>query len=224
MTLAIDPRLGLPTVYLVDDEDVVRDALAWLLRSRRLLSEGFASGEAFEAMLAAKSPEALADWPAAPSCLLLDVRMPGMSGLSLFERLAERGVLQALPVIFLTGHGDVPTAVAAVKRGAFDFVEKPFSDNALVDRVEQALKRSEAAIRKRAQQEELQRRLAELTERERDVMRLVIDGRPNKLIADDLDISVRTVEVHRARVFEKMEVRSAVELANLLRESGGPLR
>jgi len=221
---AAPPALGLPIVYLVDDEDVLRDALAWLLRSRRLLSEGFASGEAFETMLAAKSPDALAAWPSAPSCLLLDVRMPGMSGLSLFERLAERGVLQALPVIFLTGHGDVPTAVAAVKRGAFDFVEKPFSDNALVDRVEQALKRSEAAIRKRAQQEELQRRLAELTERERDVMRLVIDGRPNKLIADDLDISVRTVEVHRARVFEKMEVRSAVELANLLRESGGPLR
>jgi two-component system, LuxR family, response regulator DctR len=212
--------LGLPIVYLVDDEDVLRDALAWLLRSRRLLSEGFASAEAFEAMLAAKAPDALARWPSAPSCLLLDVRMPGMSGLSLFEHLAERGVLDALPVIFLTGHGDVPTAVAAVKRGAFDFVEKPFSDNALVDRVEQALKRSEAAIRARGQRDMLRRRLAELTERERDVMRLVVDGRPNKLIADELDISVRTVEVHRARVFEKMEVRSAVELANLLRESG----
>ena len=143
------PALGLPIVYLVDDEEVVRDALGWLLRSRRLLSEGFASAEAFEAMLAAKSPQALADWPGAPSCLLLDVRMPGMSGLSLFERLAERGVLGALPVIFLTGHGDVPTAVAAVKRGAFDFVEKPFSDNALVDRVEQALARSADAIRVR---------------------------------------------------------------------------
>ena len=114
----------------------------------------------------------------------------------------------------------VPTAVSAVKRGAFDFVEKPFSDNALVDRVEQALGRSEQAIRARLQREGLHKRLAELTERERDVMRLVIDGRPNKLIADDLGISVRTVEVHRARVFEKMEVRSAVELANLLREGG----
>jgi two-component system, LuxR family, response regulator DctR len=196
---------------------VVRDALAWLLRSRRLLSEGFSSAEAFEAMLAAKPPGALADWPAAPSCLVLDVRMPGMSGLLLFERLAERGVLGALPVIFLTGHGDVPTAVAAVKRGAFDFVEKPFSDNALVDRVEQALQRSEAAIRARLQQRSLARRLADLTEREREVMRLVVEGRPNKLIADALDISVRTVEVHRARVFEKMDVKSAVELANLLR-------
>ena len=210
--------LGLPIVYLVDDEDVVRDALGWLLRSRRLLSEGFASAEAFEAMLAAKSPAALAEWPLAPSCLLLDVRMPGMSGLSLFDRLIERGVIEALPVIFLTGHGDVPTAVAAVKRGAFDFVEKPFSDNALVDRIEQALARSEAAIRARLTRESVRKRLAELTERERDVMRLVIEGRPNKLIADELDISVRTVEVHRARVFEKMDVRSAVELANLLRE------
>jgi two-component system response regulator DctR len=213
--------LGLPIVYLVDDEEVVREALAWLLRSRRLLSEGFASAEAFETMVAHKSPEALASWPSAPSCLLLDVRMPGMSGLSLFERLVERGVLATLPVIFLTGHGDVPTAVSAVKRGAFDFVEKPFSDNALVDRVEQALRASEAAIRRRLQREAVQQRLAELTERERDVMRLVIEGRPNKLIADALDISVRTVEVHRARVFEKMEVKSAVELANVLREHVG---
>jgi two-component system response regulator DctR len=210
--------LGLPIVYLVDDEDVVRDALGWLLRSRRLLSEGFASAEAFEAMLAAKSPAAMAEWPLAPSCLLLDVRMPGMSGLSLFDKLVERGLIEALPVIFLTGHGDVPTAVAAVKRGAFDFVEKPFSDNALVDRIEQALARSEAAIRARLARESVRKRLAELTDRERDVMRLVIEGRPNKLIADELDISVRTVEVHRARVFEKMDVRSAVELANLLRE------
>jgi two-component system response regulator DctR len=212
--------LGLPMVYLVDDEDVVRDALAWLLRSRRLLSEGYGSAEAFDAMLTAKPPGALADWPHAPSCLVLDVRMPGMSGLGLFERLAERGVLGALPVIFLTGHGDVPTAVAAVKRGAFDFVEKPFSDNALVDRIEQALTHSEAAIRARLQRRTRARRLAELTERERDVMQLVVEGRPNKLIADALDISVRTVEVHRARVFEKMDVKSAVELANLLREAG----
>jgi len=208
-----DPHLGLPTVYLVDDEDVVRDALAWLLRSRRLLSEGFSSAEAFEAMLDARP----AGWPSSPSCLLLDVRMPGTSGLVLFERLVERKLLDVLPVLFLTGHGDVPTAVAAVKRGAFDFVEKPFADNALVDRIEQALAKSAAAILQRRQAEAVKRRLAELTERERDVMRLVVEGRPNKLIADELDISVRTVEVHRARVFEKMEVRSAVELANALR-------
>ena len=144
--------------------------------------------------------------------------MTGVQTCALPICLIERGVPAALPVIFLTGHGDVPTAVSAVKRGAFDFVEKPFADNALVDRIELALKRSEAAIRARLQRTAMQGRVAELTERERDVMRLVIEGRPNKLIADELQISVRTVEVHRARVFEKMEVRSAVELANVLRE------
>lgn len=209
----------LPMVYLVDDEDVVRDALAWLLRSRRLLSEGFPSAEAFEAMLDAR-PGQGAGWPDAPSCLLLDVRMPGMSGLALFERLIERGLAASLPVIFLTGHGDVPTAVAAVKRGAFDFVEKPFSDNALVDRVEQALALSAEAIAARTSRGQLAQRMSELTEREREVMGLVIQGLPNKLIADQLNISVRTVEVHRARVFEKMNVKSAVELSNLLRQPG----
>jgi two-component system response regulator DctR len=214
-------QLGLPMVYLVDDEDVVRDALGWLLRTRRLLSEGFPSAEAFEAMLSSRvgMPEAgrTPNWPVSPSCLLLDVRMPGTSGLALFERLIERGLLSLMPVIFLTGHGDVPTAVAAVKRGAFDFVEKPFSDNALVDRVEQALQASTEALLRRREETGVRKRLGELTERERDVMHLVIDGLANKLIADQLNISVRTVEVHRARVFEKMEVKSAVELANLLR-------
>jgi two-component system, LuxR family, response regulator DctR len=206
--------LGLPMVYLVDDEAVLRDALAWLLRSRRLLSEGFASAEAFIALLDARRAHA---WPTAPSCLLLDVRMPGMSGLALFDLLVERGLTRALPVIFLTGHGDVPTAVAAVKRGAFDFVEKPFSDNALVDRVEQALAASREQLEAMQSKNKLAQWLAELTEREREVMQLVIEGKPNKLVAERLSISVRTVEVHRARVFDKMNVKSAVELANLLR-------
>ena len=212
--MILDPALGIPVVYLVDDEDVVRDALAWLLRSRRLLSEGFASAEAFEAHLAAQP----APFPAAPACLVLDVRMPGTSGLVLFERLIERDLLPALPVIFLTGHGDVPTAVSAVKRGAFDFVEKPFSNNALVDRVEHALQASATTLAARRQVDAVQRLLGDLTDRERDVMQLVVEGRPNKLIADALGISVRTVEVHRARVFDKMGVKSAVELANLLRQ------
>jgi two-component system response regulator DctR len=231
--LAPDIPAGLPVVYIVDDEEVVRDALAWLLRSRRLLSKGFASAEAFEAALDAVLDAALdaglqdragpseQDWPDAPGCLLLDVRMPGMSGLALFDRLVERGCLAVLPVIFLTGHGDVPTAVAAVKRGAYDFVEKPFSNNALVDRVEQALAASAQALAQRRQRRELAQRLAELTERERDVMGLVVEGRPNKLIADALHISVRTVEVHRAHIFEKMGVKSAVELANRLRDHDG---
>jgi two-component system response regulator DctR len=221
VTLALDPSLGIPVVYLVDDEDVVRDALAWLLRSRRLLSQGYASAEAFEEWLAEQQAPSRAAWPQSPSCLVLDVRMPGTSGLVLFERLAERGLLPLLPVIFLTGHGDVPTAVAAVKRGAFDFVEKPFSNNALVDRVELALQASAQALLTRKAQGATNRLLADLTERERDVLRLVTLGRPNKLIADELGISVRTVEVHRARVFEKMNVKSAVELANLLRDGGG---
>ena len=211
---AVQP-LGIPVVYLVDDETVVRDALAWLLRSRRLLSEGFGHAEAFEAYLATR--DLAGGWPDAPSCLLLDVRMPGTSGLVLFERLIERGLTSALPVIFLTGHADVPTAVDTVKRGAFDFCEKPFSDNALVDRIEQALAQSSERLAQVRERSNVQVRLSELTERERDVMDLVVAGLPNKLIADQLDISVRPVEVHRSRVFDKMQVKSAVELANLLR-------
>lgn len=193
----MNPSSGLPVVYIVDDEDVVRDALGWLLRSRRLLSEGLASAEAFEAAVQQRADAVRGHWPGAPGCL------------------------SVLPVIFLTGHGDVPTAVAAVKRGAFDFVEKPFSNNARVDRVEQALAASEQALLQRRQQRERALRLAELTERERDVMALVVEGRPNKLIADALHISVRTVEVHRARIFEKMGVKSAVGLANRLRDHDG---
>src|SRR5687768_2381559 len=204
------------TVFIVDDDESVREALGWLLRTRQLPSERFAAAEEFEELLARGC------LPTQPCCLLLDVRMPGMSGLALFDRIAERGLVDALPVIFLTGHADVPTAVDMVKRGAFDFCEKPFSDNALVDRVEQALQRSAQVLVQRRERSRLTARLAELTERERDVMHLVARGLPNKLIADQLAISVRTVEVHRSRVFDKMEVKSAVELANLLREAPRP--
>jgi len=214
------PELGLPIVYLVDDEDVVRDAVAWLLRSRRLLSEGYGSAEAFEAMLRAREADADLRWPTGPSCLLLDLRMNGMSGLALFKRLTERGLSDALPVIFLTGHGDVPTAVEAVKRGAFDFVEKPFSNNALVDRIEEALRVSAQALHERRRRAVGQRRLDELTGREHEVMRQVAQGLPNKLIANALDISVRTVELHRSRVFDKLGVKSAAELAHLLHDMG----
>ncbi|WP_287951823.1 response regulator [Diaphorobacter sp.] len=204
------------TVYIVDDDAEVREALAWLLRSRRVLSEAFASAEAFETMLVERNASGLMQRQ--PCCLLLDVRMPGgMSGLALFDKMVERGDTAGMPVIFLTGHADVPTAVATVKRGAFDFCEKPFSDNQLVDRIQAALELSARHIEACRARHELQDRLADLTDRERDVMRLVVEGLPNKLIADQLDISVRTVEVHRARVFDKMQVKSAVELANLLR-------
>jgi two-component system response regulator DctR len=198
-------------VFVVDDDADVRDALAWLLRSRRLQSEVFDSAEAFQRKLLAGASLSQ------PHCLLLDVRMPGLSGLALFDWLVEREVHLAMPVIFLTGHADVATAVDAVKRGAFDFCEKPCSDNALVDRVEQALAQSQAYVQAHRKQGLLRERQSELTERERDVMRLVLEGMPNKLIADRLEISVRTVEVHRSRVFEKMDVKSAVELVNLLR-------
>ncbi|WP_090044142.1 response regulator transcription factor [Limnohabitans sp. 2KL-27] len=205
-------------VYIVDDDIGVREGMAWLLRTRRLLSESYDSAEAFLDMLEKAASVANASpLPQQAGCILLDVRMPGMSGLVLFEHLQASGMAQAWPVIFLTGHADVPTAVDSVKRGAFDFCEKPFSDNALVDRVEQALRLSQDRLNARTQQGFLQSRLGELTDRERDVMRLVVEGLPNKLIADQLDISVRTVEVHRSRVFDKMEVKSAVELANLMR-------
>ncbi|WP_332742433.1 response regulator transcription factor [Hydrogenophaga sp.] len=199
-------------IYLVDDDAGVRDALAWLLRTRRLVSDGYDSAEAFLG-----DAHALTSEPTTPCCVLLDVRMPGMSGLALFERLQALPWQEAMPVIFLSGHADVATAVDAVKRGAFDFCEKPFSDNALVDRVERALDQSAQVLARRRVQRELQQRLSSLTDRERDVMDLVVAGLPNKLVADQLNISVRTVEVHRSRVFDKMGVKSAVELANALR-------
>ena len=205
-------------VYIVDDDASVRDAMAWLLRSRHVMSETFESAEAFSVMLKDKFHQTTAPNPQQAGCILLDVRMPGQSGLALFETLLTNGLAKAWPVIFLTGHADVPTAVDSVKRGAFDFCEKPFSDNALVDRIEQALALSSQRLASQVMSADVASRLAELTDRERDVLRLVVEGLPNKLIADQLDISVRTVEVHRSRVFEKMDVKSAVELANLLRE------
>jgi len=197
------------TIYIVDDDAGVRDALSWMLRTRRLSSESFDSAESFLTALPKRSTQY-------PSCVLLDVRMQGMSGLELFHELITRNLLATMPVIFLTGHADVPTAVDAVKRGAFDFCEKPFSNNLLIDRIEAALMQSNDALAKRVTQSGIDKKLADLTEREQSVMRLVMDGLPNKQIAEELAISVRTVEVHRARVFEKLGVKSAVELANLM--------
>jgi len=198
------------TVFIVDDDASVRSGLAWLLRSRGLPSQAFDNAQAFHDLLSSGFRQSQA------CCLLLDVRMPGMSGLALFAWMVERGFCRAMPVIFLTGHADLPTAVDAVKRGAFDFCEKPVSDNALVDRVEQALALSAQVLLDQHQKDLVDRKLAGLTDRETAVMRLMLDGLPNKLIADQLRISVRTVEVHRARLFDKMNVKSAVELANIL--------
>ena len=210
-----------PTVFIVDDDASVREGMAWLLRTRRLLSESFENAENFLDMLqthVAHASDPVTKLPTVAGCILLDVRMPGMSGLTLFEQLLAQPWRNVLPVIFLSGHADVPTAVDAVKRGAFDFCEKPFSDNALVDRIEQALQASADAIAVRQVRRDHQTRLASLTDRERDVMQRVVAGLPNKLVADQLGISVRTVEVHRSRVFDKMNVKSAVELANMLRD------
>lgn len=196
-----------PIVCVVDDNPALLCNLRSLLESVRLQVQTYTAAQPFLEHFDGERP----------GCLLLDVRMPGMSGLALFEQLVQRRLTEVMPVIFLTGHADVPTAVDAVKRGAFDFCPKPFSDNALVDRIEQALQRSAEHLSERRTLAGLQSRVADLTERERDVMQRVVEGLPNKLIADQLNISVRTVEVHRARVFDKMEVKSAVELANMLR-------
>jgi two-component system response regulator DctR len=193
-----------PTVHVVDDDDAIRDALAWLLRSRGVPARTWPSAEAF-----------LAEWSEGlRGCFVLDVRMDGMSGVELFDRLLARG--SRVPVIFLTGHGDVPLAVAALKKGAFDFVEKPFNDNELVDRIVAAMEQDAQQRRRLESEASVTARLAELTPRERQVMERVLAGEYNKTIADGLGIAVRTVEVHRARIFEKMGVRSAVELAQLL--------
>ncbi len=192
------------TVHVVDDDDAIRDALAWLLRSRGVPARTWPSAEAF---LAGCSDETR-------GCIVLDVRMEGMSGVELFDHLLAQG--NRLPVIFLTGHGDVPLAVAALKKGAFDFVEKPFNDNDLVDRILAAVRHDESQRQKLETEASVAARLAELTARERQVMERVLAGDYNKNIADALGIAVRTVEVHRARIFEKMGVRSAVELAQLL--------
>ena len=193
-----------PQAHLVDDDEAIRDALTWLFRTRQVASQPWESAEAF---LAAWQP----DWR---GCIVLDIRMREMSGLECFEALREQG--NSLPVIFLTGHGDVPMAVGALKKGAFDFLEKPVDDNALVDRVIRALAADARRQASEASQATVATRVAQLTPREHEVMRLVLAGKFNKVIADELNISMRTVEVHRSRVFEKMGVRSAVELAQLL--------
>ena len=193
-----------PCAYIVDDDEAIRDALAWLFKSRKVAARAWPSAEAF-----------LADWREdMRGCLVLDVRMEGMSGPELFDQLQARAC--RLPVIFLSGHGDIPLVVAAVKKGAFDFVEKPFNDNVLVDRVIEALEHDAASHAQRADLAMAAKHLSRLTPREREVMDRILAGKFNKVIADELNIAMRTVEVHRARIFEKMGVRSAVELAQLL--------
>ena len=189
-----------PTVFVVDDDRAMRESLSWLLDSVGLHVRSYATAADF-----------LADHdPAQPGCLVLDVRMPGMSGLDLQAELARRGV--DLPTIVITGHAEVSMAVRAVKSGAIDFIEKPFSDQLLLDRVRQALEMDRQAREVRSRREDARRRLATLTAREREVLNLVVAGRANKEIAFELRVSPKTVEVHRAHVMSKMCVDSLAEL------------
>lgn len=200
-------------VLIVDDEAPIRDALAWLLKSRGHASREFDGAASFRAHLAS-----LVHGIEEPSCVILDIRMPDANGLELFDHIRAAHLAPALPVIFLTGHADVPLAVSALKNGAFDFVEKPFNDNKLVDRVAEALAASAEHLGSARNRLALAARLDTLSRREREIMDLVLAGHYNKVIADRLNLAVRTVEVHRSRVFEKMGVKSAVELVSLLRE------
>ncbi len=194
----------LELVTIVDDDEAVRSALRLLLRSVGLAARTFGSAEEFLAQFD----------PAQPGCLVLDVRMPGLNGLELQERLNLQGAVT--PVIFITGHGDVPMAVEALQHGAFDFLQKPFRDQDLLDRIRRAIARDAELRAKLAQREQLGARRATLTPREREVLALMTRGRPNKLMAVDLNLSQRTIEIHRARVMEKMNADSLAQLVRMM--------
>ena len=198
-----------PTVYIVDDDDAIRSALRLLLKSVGLAAATVPSAQEF---LATYEPQQ-------PGCLILDVRMPGMSGLELQQQLNLRGAI--IPVIFITGHGDVPMAVEAMQQGAFDFLQKPFRDQDLIERIQRALAKDltgRAELRERAR---IKERLESLTAREREVLDLVTSGKPNKIMAADLGVSQRTVEIHRARVMEKMGASSLAQLVRMVLDLKG---
>jgi len=192
-----------PTVYVIDDDDAVREALGALLGSVGLNHQGFASSEAFLAVADRHMR----------GCLLLDVRMPGMSGLELQRKLQDQGV--AMPVIIITGHGDVPMAVRAMKAGATDFIEKPFNEQYLLDRIQVCLKDDHEQWHTRQVQNEASVRFSNLTPREKAVMELIAAGNHTKKIAAQLDIQDRTVDVHRFNIMRKVGVRTLAELLRL---------
>ena len=197
-----------PLVYLVDDDDAVRDSLGLLLRSIGLDCELYASALDF---LEHYDPKRHA-------CLVADIRMPGLSGLELQQRLNEQRA--EIPMIFITGHGDVPMAVNAMKAGAADFIQKPFRDQDLIDRIHKALEQDKARRISRAEEDTIRARLALLTPRETEVMQRVVRGQANKVIAMDLGVSQRTVELHRARVMRKLKMRSLAELVHAVDKVG----
>lgn len=192
------------TVFIVDDDDAVRSSLRLLLKSVGLQATAFPSARDY-----------LAAWdPDQPGCLVLDVRMPGMSGLELQEELNRRGAI--VPVIFITGHGDIPMAVEAMQHGAFDFLQKPFRDQDLIDRIQKATERDAANRLQLREKEMIRTRYESLTPREREVLSLVTSGKANKVMAGDLGVSQRTVEIHRARVMEKMHAASLAQLVRMV--------
>jgi len=192
-----------PTVFIVDDDAAVRDSLRWLMDSVGLRVEEFASGKTFLEEIT----------PQHPGCVVLDLRMPGLGGLEVYQRLREREI--DLPVVIISGHGDVPIAVRALKSGVADFIEKPFSDQELLDCVQQALRRDLDNRVQQLKREELMARYLTLTPRELDVLRLVVDGSANKEVSAILGISLKTVETHRARVMDKMAAGSVSELVRM---------
>jgi FixJ family two-component response regulator len=192
-----------PTVHIVDDDDGVRSSIRMLMKSVGLPAVTFASAQEF---LTGYQPER-------GGCLVLDIRMPGMSGLELQQELNRRGAV--IPVIFITGHGDVPMAVEAMRHGAFEFLQKPFRDQELIDRVQQAMQRDQETRESLREHARIQARLASLTPRECEVMELLTAGKANKVMAHELGLSQRTVEIHRARVMEKMEARSLAQLVRM---------
>jgi FixJ family two-component response regulator len=202
--MAIQPANQEATVFVVDDDDAVRESLVFLMKSVGLRAESFASAQAFLDVYNAQRA----------GCLVLDIRMPGMSGLELQDKLKQLGSI--LPIIFITGHGDVPMAVKAIKAGAADFVQKPFRDQELIDRIREVLEEDAEVRADKLQRNEILRRMGTLTEREREVMEQVVDGKANKVVAIDLNVSQRTVEIHRANVMEKMKARSLAQLVRLV--------
>jgi FixJ family two-component response regulator len=191
------------TVFIVDDDSAVRRSMELLLRSVGQQHRIFNSGREFL--------DALPEQPA--GCAVLDIRMPGIGGLEIQEKLIERGI--DLPVIFVSGYGDIPMAVHAMQQGAFDFIEKPFRDQELLDRINDALQKDSSRRAKSLAIDQLVMRTERLTQREREVMQLVVSGKQNKLIAHELNVSQRTIEIHRARVMEKMEARSLADLVRM---------
>jgi FixJ family two-component response regulator len=193
-----------PTVYIVDDDSGVRSSIRVLMKSVGLPATPFPSAKEF---LDAYHPNN-------PGCLVLDIRMPGMSGLELQEALNERGAV--IPVIFITGHGDIPMAVEAMRHGAFDFLQKPFRDQDLIDRIQQALARDAETRQSLQEHARIRARIASLTPREREVLELLTSGKANKMMAQDLGLSQRTVEIHRAHVMEKMGAKSVAQLVRMV--------